>query len=111
MMCATQFEGNGPERHLRHGQQPELTPAVKGQPQLHPFWAAGFSFARGHFVILVPYDQYLPMVFQGTSIYCVVTTMSWLSNAEYSILTMMTGEEISIGLRAFTHGYDFYAST
>ena len=50
---------------------------------LHPFWAAGFSFARGHFVIQVPYDQHLPMVFQG--------------------------EEISIGLRAFTHGYDFYA--
>jgi [Skp1-protein]-hydroxyproline N-acetylglucosaminyltransferase len=49
---------------------------------LHPFWAAGFSFARGHFVIQVPYDQYQPMVFQG--------------------------EEISIGLRAFTYGYDFY---
>jgi [Skp1-protein]-hydroxyproline N-acetylglucosaminyltransferase len=51
---------------------------------LHPFWAAGFSFARGHFVVQVPYDQYLPMVFQG--------------------------EEISIGLRGFTYGYDYYTA-
>jgi hypothetical protein len=57
-------------------------PGIRGQPTLHPFWAAGFSFARGHFVIQIPYDQYLPMVFQG--------------------------EEISLGLRAFTYGYDFY---
>ena len=49
---------------------------------LEPFWAAGFSFARGHFVVQVPYDQYLPMVFQG--------------------------EEINIGLRGFTYGYDYY---
>jgi len=50
---------------------------------LHPFWAAGYSFGRGHFVLQVPYDQ-LPMVFQG--------------------------EEISIGLRGFTYGYDYYAA-
>ena len=31
----------------------------------------------------MPYDSYQPMVFQG--------------------------EEISIGIRGFTHGYDFYA--
>jgi len=85
IMCASDFEGHGARKHLRHGQQPEGEPGIKGQPTLHPFWAAGFSFARGHFVIQVPYDQYLPMVFQG--------------------------EEISIGMRAFTHGYDFYAGT
>lgn len=55
---------------------------ITGQPTLEPFWAAGFSFARGHFVIQIPYDQYLPMVFQG--------------------------EEISIGLRGFSYGYDYY---
>lgn len=33
-------------------------------PQLQPYWAAGFSFSRGHFVYRVPYDGYLPMVFQ-----------------------------------------------
>jgi len=83
IMCQSDYEGAGDYKHLRHGQQPEGRPGIIGQPTLHPFWAAGFSFARGHFVIQIPYDQYLPMVFQG--------------------------EEISIGLRAFTYGYDFYA--
>jgi [Skp1-protein]-hydroxyproline N-acetylglucosaminyltransferase len=83
IMCASDYEGAGDYKHLRHGQQPEGRPGIHGEPTIEPFWAAGFSFARGHFVIQVPYDQYLPMVFQG--------------------------EEISIGLRAFTYGYDFYA--
>ena len=48
-----------------------------------PFWSAGFSFARGHFTVQVPNDQFLPMVFQG--------------------------EESGIALRGFTYGYDFYA--
>ncbi|GAX25363.1 hypothetical protein FisN_5Lh460 [Fistulifera solaris] len=82
IMCASDYEGNGEYRHLRHGQQPEGIPMIKGEPTLEPFWAAGFSFSRGHFVIQVPYDMYLPMVFQG--------------------------EEISIGLRGFTFGYDYY---
>ena len=41
------------------------------------------SFSRGHFVTRVPYDCCLPMLFQG--------------------------EEISIGIRAWTFGYDLYA--
>ena len=82
IMCQSDYEGQNQYRHLRHGQQPEGIPGIHGQPTLHPFWAAGFSFARGHFVIQVPYDQYLPMVFQG--------------------------EEISLGLRGFTYGYDYY---
>lgn len=48
-----------------------------------PFWSAGLSFARGHFTVQVPYDQFLPMVFQG--------------------------EESGIAIRGFTYGYDFYA--
>lgn len=83
IMCQSDYEGQGAYKHLRHGQQPEGISGIKGEPTLHPFWAAGFSFARGHFVVQVPYDQYLPMVFQG--------------------------EEISIGLRGFTYGYDYYA--
>ena len=83
IMCNSDFEGEGVHRHLRHGQQPEGVSGIHGEPTLHPFWAAGFSFARGHFVIQVPYDQYLPMIFQG--------------------------EEISMGLRGFTYGYDYYA--
>jgi hypothetical protein len=51
-------------------------------PVLEPFWAAGFSFARGHFTLRVPYDCCTPMLFQG--------------------------EEIDIGIRAWTNGYDLY---
>jgi hypothetical protein len=85
-MCQTDFEEDYYNPHLTflmHGQQPEGKPSIVGEPLLIPFWAAGFSFARGHFVVQVPYDQYLPMIFQG--------------------------EEISIGIRGFTYGYDFYA--
>jgi Glycosyltransferase (GlcNAc) len=61
IMCATDYEGTGKYKHLRHGQQPEGPAMIHGEPTLHPFWAAGFSFGRGHFVVQVPYDQYLPM--------------------------------------------------
>ena len=84
IMCNTKYTSPGhPLHHLTHGVQPEMNPRDGNVPIMHPFWAAGFSFARGHFVLQVPYDQYLPMVFQG--------------------------EEISMGIRGFTYGYDFYA--
>jgi len=83
IMCASDYEGHGAMRHLRHGQQPEGVPLIH-VPVLEPFWAAGFSFGRGHFVVNIPYDQHLPMIFQG--------------------------EEISMGLRGFTYGYDYYTS-
>ncbi len=83
IMCNSDFEGLMPQRYLRHGSQPEDVSPIPGVPQLQPFWAAGFSFSRGHFKVRVPYDSYQPMVFQG--------------------------EEISCGIRGFTHGYDFYA--
>jgi [Skp1-protein]-hydroxyproline N-acetylglucosaminyltransferase len=82
-MCNSDFEGIAPARYLRHGSQPEDYAIITDMPQLQPFWAAGFSFSRGHFKVLVPYDGYQPMVFQG--------------------------EEIAIGIRGFTYGYDFYA--
>ena len=87
-MCETDFEEDDEEGHpelmfLMHGQQPEQKPSVKGEPLLIPYWAAGFSFSRGHFSVQVPYDQYQPMIFQG--------------------------EEINMGIRAFSYGYDFYA--
>ena len=85
IMCDTYFEEGQHNVHLRHGTQPETAPRVTGMPQLHPFWSAGFSFSRGHFVVNVPYDQFQPLVFQG--------------------------EEISIGVRGFTIGYDFYVSS
>ena len=83
IMCNTDYEGSPQGKYLRHLSQPETVPSIKSTPQLAPYWAAGFSFSRGHFVVNVPYDLYQPMVFMG--------------------------EEMSIGLRGFTIGYDFYA--
>ncbi|KAK1744184.1 glycosyltransferase (GlcNAc) [Skeletonema marinoi] len=83
IMCDTGFEEGQHNKHLRHGTQPESAPSITGMPQLHPFWSAGFSFSRGHFVVNVPYDFYQPLIFQG--------------------------EEISIAVRGFSIGYDFYA--
>lgn len=84
-MCYTIFDQdyyNEALSFLMHDQQPEDDPMLP-EPILSPFWAAGFSFSRGHFAVQVPYDQYQPMIFQG--------------------------EEISIGIRGFTYGYDYYA--
>jgi hypothetical protein len=81
IMCNSDFEGQ--PGYLRHGSQPESVPSIKTEPMLQPYWAAGFSFARGHFLNKVRYDCCLPMVFMG--------------------------EEISIGIRGWTHGYDMYA--
>lgn len=83
IMCNTDYEGGNEAQHLRHGSQPERNPSIKGSPQMEPYWAAGYSFSRGHFVVNVPYDAFQPMIFQG--------------------------EEMSIGIRGFTIGYDFYA--
>jgi len=86
LMCDSDFTEDYYESNLevlQHGQEPEAEPFDKVMPVLEPFWAAGFSFGRGHFSVQVPYDQYLPMIFQG--------------------------EEITIGIRGFTYGYDFYA--
>ena len=84
IMCNTHYEGGGNQAsHLRHNSQPEAMPKIHGMPQMQPYWAAGFSFSRGHFVVNVPYDFYQPMIFQG--------------------------EEMSIGIRGFTVGYDMYA--
>jgi len=51
IMCESGFVGEGPSTIMKHGQQPEGPPTVRGQPTLHPFWAGGFSFSRGHFVV------------------------------------------------------------
>mmetsp|Transcript_18635 Transcript_18635/g.26408 ORF Transcript_18635/g.26408 Transcript_18635/m.26408 type:complete len:576 (-) Transcript_18635:187-1914(-) len=83
IMCNTDYETDAQGAHLRHKSQPERVPTIQEMPQMQPYWAAGFSFSRGHFVVNVPYDLYQPMIFQG--------------------------EESSIGIRAFTYGYDHYA--
>ena len=83
IMCNTRYEGGAQGMHLRHGSQPECIPVIRGVSQLQPWWAAGYSFSRGHFVVNVPYDWNSAMIFQG--------------------------EEMSIGIRGFTIGYDYYA--
>ena len=83
IMCNTDYEGGAQGMHLRHLSQPKRFPGIHGLPQLQPWWAAGYSFSRGHFLVNVPYDWLSPMIFQG--------------------------EEMSIGIRGFTVGYDFYA--
>lgn len=83
IMCNTYYEGGVQGMHLRHGSQPERMPSIHGTPQLQPWWAAGYSFSRGHFIVNVPYDYLQSMIFQG--------------------------EEMSIGIRGYTVGYDFYA--
>eukprot|EP00592_Proboscia_alata_P016131 CAMPEP_0194398182 /NCGR_PEP_ID=MMETSP0174-20130528/125962_1 /TAXON_ID=216777 /ORGANISM="Proboscia alata, Strain PI-D3" /LENGTH=422 /DNA_ID=CAMNT_0039194451 /DNA_START=762 /DNA_END=2027 /DNA_ORIENTATION=- len=65
--------------------QPDWIPPLAGKtPLLQPYWSSDFSFSRGHFVINVPYDPYLPMVLDD-------------------------GEDVSMTLRGFTHGYDFFS--
>ena len=79
LLCNVYWEG----AIFKNGQQGARPPGIHGTPTLHPFWAAGLSFSRGHFVLQVPYDQYLPQIFQG--------------------------EEMSMTLRGFSFGYDYYA--
>ena len=79
IMCVSEFK----DGIITHGAQPMTAPTGEKMPTIQPFWAAGFSFARGHWAWRVPYDPFLPMIFQG--------------------------EEISMAVRAWTHGYDFYA--
>lgn len=85
VLCSAGYEGEGHKRRLRHDfdQQPDMLPGVQGMPQLQPYWSSSFSFSRGHFILTVPYDPYLPMA-------------------------KREDEEISMALRAFSHGYDFY---
>jgi hypothetical protein len=52
MMCSLTYEWEGdPKEHIRFQVQPTSKPRRDDSPMLHPFWAAGFSFARGHFVV------------------------------------------------------------
>ncbi len=51
IMCNTDYEGGPQGMHLRHMSQPEARPTIQGMAQLQPWWAAGYSFSRGHFVV------------------------------------------------------------
>ena len=83
ILCKLQYDGTGINSRLVLKAPLNGLPQVKNSPMIHPFWSAGFSFSRGHFIVQVPYDQHLPMLFQG--------------------------EEAIMALRGFTYGYDYYA--
>jgi len=85
VICNAAYEGSGHDRYLRHpySEQPDLLPGIEGMPQLQPYYASQFVFARGHFILTVPHDPDVPLV-------------------------QTEDEEISMALRAFSHGYDFY---
>ncbi len=62
--------------------QPErIPPRDLAMPQLEPYWAAGFSFSRGHFVVNVPYDLYQPMIFvsNGTNISVLLLVLRYVA--------------------------------
>ena len=62
--------------------KPAKTIKNVGRPILSAFFAAGFSFQRGHRLLNVPYDPYAAYLFDG--------------------------EEMSMAIRMWTNGYDFY---
>jgi [Skp1-protein]-hydroxyproline N-acetylglucosaminyltransferase len=45
IMCNAYWKEWNGMFHVHHSTQPECAPAVKGTPQLHPWWAAGFSIS------------------------------------------------------------------
>jgi len=85
VLCNAAYEGSGHDRYLRYAssEQPDLLPAITEMPQLQPYFASQFSFARGHLVLTVPHDPNVPLI-------------------------PTEDEDISMEIRAFTHGYDFY---
>lgn len=51
IMCDFEYEWTGALRHIKFNTQKQYPPKLTESPQLHPLWAAGFSFGRGHFVV------------------------------------------------------------
>ena len=97
IMCNSEFDAANRQAgllHMVHGVQPEEPPAITSTPQLQPFWAAGFSFSRGHFMTRVPYDNRLPMMFQVYIVLCVLLlfSVSHSVNGELSVcITAVVG--------------------
>jgi len=82
LICDTKILGSGMIKHEAAGEI-SFPDTHRNKPMLEPFLGAGVVFSRGHRLVRVPYDCCLPMVFDG--------------------------EEFSMGIRSWTHGYDLYA--
>ena len=89
-ICHASYEGVGRERRLEHtrsNQVEQTAPPDRTElPMLQPFWTSELSFSRGHFAMQVPYDPQL----------CGLDEQD---------------EEVSMAVRAFSSGYDFYTPT
>ena len=57
----------------------------------------------------VPYDLYQPMIFQCVSCYSIYLSDAVTMHQHFLFLLNYRGEQMSIGIRGFTIGYDFYA--
>ena len=62
MMCDIQYDGLGKQSRLILKVPFKSVPPKDLDVMLHPFWSAGFSFARGHFVVQVRISE-IPRVF------------------------------------------------
>mmetsp|Transcript_26175 Transcript_26175/g.52154 ORF Transcript_26175/g.52154 Transcript_26175/m.52154 type:complete len:524 (+) Transcript_26175:76-1647(+) len=82
VMCNVRY--NSTFHYFMLDKQPQTKPLKRNRASLQPFWSSSFSFSRGHFLLNVPYDPHLPYLPAGV-------------------------EDISISVRGFTYGYDFYS--
>jgi hypothetical protein len=121
ILCRVDYDGSGLQRRLtlkQPTQQKEPYP-FDGSPQLHPFWSAGFSFSRGHFVLQVPVS--LPnsgaTFYYRTWWFAIILTILLLFHQtlcrylqyDQHLPMIFQGEESSMMIRGFTYGYDYYA--
>ena len=75
-MCSFMFEDEDGVKMFRNNgaarinllKEQDLEPGERPHPILHPFWGAGLSFSRGHFIVRAPYDPHIPMTFTGEEI-------------------------------------------
>ena len=105
LICQASYEGVGKKRMLRYRKkmQPRRLPPIDDKPLLHPFWSSSFSFSRGHFVLLVPYDPYVFLDVSDAN-----DPGGDINNSGSTSSIGREQEELSMTLRGFSHGYDFY---
>lgn len=82
-LCTCTFSDSDVEHKILRINTGNSCHGPDGAPTQIAYIAAGFFFARGEFLVDVPFDPFLPWCFMG--------------------------EEIALSLRAWTHGWDIYA--
>lgn len=82
ILCDSKFNNDGIPQFLASVKNPQQIKDARGKHFEVPFTSGGFVFALGKVIRDVPFDPYLPHIFQG--------------------------EEVLYSARLWTHGYDFY---